>query len=62
MKRRQRRELQDLETKKLKQFEARTSKTGVEAKFLEAMGAETHQNLLEINQIIRRRGIIKNID
>ena len=54
--------MDDLELKKLRKFESRSKKTGVEEKFVQAMGAETYQNLVEINQIIRRRGIIKNID
>ena len=55
-------EMEKLELNKLKKFEARGTKTTVEEKFVEAMSAETYQNLVEINQILRRRDIIKNID
>ena len=62
LKRRERVELKELDTQKLRKFENSTSKTAIEEKFLQAMCTETYQNLLEINQIIRRRDIIKNID
>ena len=49
MKRLHKDEMNDLELKKLRKFENRSSKTNIEEKFIEAMSAETYQNLVEIN-------------